>query len=165
MGSETYRFAKFRKSSLELVGFVTGLGARNRANLPWDDVLRGGCKKSGLGHLVFYEVSVNYVGFGAGRCSRKPRENPKRGHLFDAFRCAAGSGNLVICSVSMHSDGQNLMFLKGLLENTAWSEVCEGSGALEPDSPRKSMAGGSGERPRAEKHGLESLCTRFGRFC
>ena len=114
---------------------------------------------------MFYEVSVNCVGFGAGRCSRKPRENPKRGHLFDAFRCAAGSGNLVICSVSMHSDGQNLVFLKGLLENTAWSEVCEGSGALEPDSPRKSMAGGRGERPRSEKHRFDTPCTTFGVFC
>ena len=57
------------------------------------------------------------------------------------------------------------MFLKGLLENTAMNEVCEGSGALEPDRPRKSMAGACGERPRAEKHGLESPCARFGRFC
>ena len=112
---------------------------------------------------MFYEVSVNYVGFGAGRCSRKPRENPKRGHLFDAFRCAAGSGNTVFYSVSAPSDGQNLMFLKGLLGNTAWSEACEGSGALEPDSPRKSMAAGSDQE--LTKHGLESLCARFGRFC
>ena len=103
---------------MELVGFVTGLGARNRANLSWDDVLRGGCKKSGLGHLVFYEVSVNSDGFGAGRRSRKPRENPKRGHLFDAFRCAAGSGNPVICKVSAPSDGPNHVFFEGLLENT-----------------------------------------------
>ena len=35
-------------------------------------------------------------------------------------------------------------FFKGLLGNTAWSEACEGSGALEPDSPRKSMAGAAG---------------------
>ena len=108
---------------------------------------------------------MNYDGFDAGRCARKPRKNPKRGHLFDVFRCAAGSGNLVICNVSAPSDCQNLVFLKGLLANTAWSEVCEGSGALEPDSPRKSMAGGRGERPRAEKHGLESPCAWFGRFC
>ncbi len=62
---------------------------------------------------MFYKVSVNYDGFGAGRCARKPRKNPKRGHLFDVFRCAAGSGNLVIYEVSAPSDGQNLMFLKG----------------------------------------------------
>ncbi len=114
---------------------------------------------------MFYKVSVNYDGFGAGRCARKPRQNPKRGHLFDVFHYAVGSGNLVIYEVSAPSDGQNLVCLKGLLANTAMSEVCEGSGALEPDSPRKSMAGGRGERPRAEKHGLESPCTRFGRFC
>ena len=114
---------------------------------------------------MFYEVSVNYDGFGASRCERKPRQNHKRGHLFDVFRCAVGSGNHVIYEVSAPSDGQNLVFLKGLLGNTAMSEVCEGSGALEPDRPRKSMAGGCGERPRAEKHGLESPCTRFGRFC
>ena len=48
-------------------------------------------------------------------------------------------------NVSVPSDSQNLVFLKGLLANIAWSEVCEGSGALEPDSPRKSMAGGRGE--------------------
>jgi hypothetical protein len=122
-------------------------------------------KKGGPGHLVFYEVSVNYDGFGAGRCSRKPRVNPKRGHSFDELWCAVGGGNLVFYGVSVSSDGQNLVFLKGLLANTAWSEVCEGSGAQEPDSPRKSMAGGRRERPGAEKHGLESPCTRFGRFC
>ena len=114
---------------------------------------------------MFYKVSINSDGFGAGRCSRKPRVNRKRGNVFDAVRCAAGCANTIFYTVSVPSDGQNLMFLKGLLANTAWSEVCEGSGALEPDSPGKSMAGGRGERPRAEKHGLESLCTRFGRFC
>ena len=62
---------------------------------------------------MFYKVSVNYDGFGAGRCARKPRQNPKRGHLFDVFRCAAGSGNLMIYEVSAPSDGQNLVFLKG----------------------------------------------------
>ena len=71
----------------------------------------------------------------------------------------------LIYIVSAPSDDQNQRFVKGLLANTAWSEVCEGSGALEPDSPGKSMAGGRGERPRAEKHGLESPCTWFGRFC
>ena len=93
---------------------------------------------------MFYEVSVNYACFCAGRCARKPRKNPKRDHLFEEFRCAAGVGNLVIYSVSAPSDGQNLVFLKGWLENTAWSEVCEGSGALEPDRPRKSMPGAAG---------------------
>ena len=62
---------------------------------------------------MFYEVSVNYDGFGVGRCSRKPRKNPERGHLFDVFRCAAGSGNTVFYDVSVPSDGQNLVFLKG----------------------------------------------------
>ncbi len=97
---------------------------------------------------MFYEVSVNYDGFGAGRCARKPRKNPKRGHLFDVFRCAAGSGNLVIYDVSAPSDGQNLVFLKGLLENTAMREVCEGSAAQKPDRPSKSWLGWCGGRPR-----------------
>ena len=81
------------------------------------------------------------------------------------FCCFEKARNIVIYNVSPPSDGQNLVFLKGLLANTAWGEVCKGSGTQEPDSPRKSMAGGRGERPRAEKHGLESPCTRFGRFC
>ena len=63
---------------------------------------------------MFYEVSVNSDGFGAGRSSRKPRENPKRGHLVDAFRCAAGSGNTVFYSVSVPSDRQNLLFFEGV---------------------------------------------------
>ena len=45
VGSETQCFTQLRKSSLELVGFVTGLGARNRANLVWDDVLKGFARK------------------------------------------------------------------------------------------------------------------------
>ena len=32
--------------------------------------------------------------------------------------------------------------------------VCKGSGDQEPDRPRKSMAGGRDERPRAENHGF-----------
>ncbi len=72
-------------------------------------------KKGGPGHPVFYEVSVNYDGFGAGRCARKPRKNPRRGHLFDVFRCAAGNGNLVIYGVSAPSGGENRVCLTVLL--------------------------------------------------
>ncbi len=63
------------------------------------------------------------------------------------------------------SDGQNLVFLKGRLEYDAQGSVCEGSGAQEPDSTSKSMAGGRGERPGAEKHRFDTPCTTFGVFC
>ena len=71
------------------------------------------------------------------------------------------------------------MFLKGLLQTPSVAvfaegqapksltsdSVCKGSGDQEPDRPRKSMAGGRDERPRAENHGFDMPCTRFDHFC
>ncbi len=45
----------------------------------------------------------------------------------------------------MNWDVQKIVFLIGLLDNTAWGEGSGRSGVLEPDRTRKSMAGGSGE--------------------
>ena len=77
VGPETSCFTQLRKSSLELVGFVTGLGARNRANLAWDNVLKG-CVRKVVSNTWFF---IRFLS-SAGRCSRKPanvRVNPKRG--------------------------------------------------------------------------------------
>ncbi len=41
----------------------------------------------------------------------------------------------------MPPDGKNLVCLWVVLANTAWAKICEGSGALEPDTAWKSMAG------------------------
>ena len=69
-------------------------------------------KTSGLGHLVFYEVSVNYDGFGGGGRSRKPAR------FFEVcnFSCFAKARNTVIYSVSAPSDGQNLVFFDNCVE-------------------------------------------------
>jgi hypothetical protein len=161
VGSETSCFTRFCKSLLGLAGFVTDLGARSRANLAWDDVLKGLVRQVVSNTSCFTRflwILMVSVPAAVG-------ENPRCCCMFLVFRCFAKSRNLVIYNVSGLSVGRNLVFLNGLVENTARSEVCGGSGAQEPNSPRKSMARGRGERPRAEKHGLELPCTRFGRFC
>ncbi len=84
---------------------------------------------------------------------------------FCDFSCFEKARNLIIYDNSGPSESQNLLFLKGRPANVAMDSVCAGSGAREPDRARKSMDRGGGERPRAEKHGFESPCTRFGHFC
>ena len=81
--------------------------------------------------------------------------------VFIHFSGFAKPRNIVLYSVSAPSDSQNLLLFTFSVENAAWSEGSGRTGVLEPDTPRKTMAGGREEWPRPEKHGLESLWVRF----
>ena len=65
-------------------------------------------------------------------------------------------------------DSQNLVSFKGRLEYDAQGSVCEGSGAQEPDSTSKSMAGGWPGAAGSEeelKNTVSIFCTTFRCFC
>ena len=107
---------------------------------------------------MFYEVSVNFVGFGVVReFSALPSIL-----VFLAFKLMNASCFRRFClqtpSVAVFTEGQASKSQTG-------DSVCKGSGVQEPDSPRKSMALGRDERPRAKNHGFYSPCTKFEYFC